>query len=399
MKKNIYLRESELVRIIRNILNEEKIPKSWEINPLKLRINMGTKFDKNAKINKPNVRQLQKKIANYENCLSILGNNPFDGQFGRKTQTALNQILKSGKCVLTSDTVKPKPVGSLSTSTGSVDGKIGDKVGNKVSDIVPNDCIAVDNETCKKISGKSQVTIGSSGTLTQCAKYTRIKLQKYDSSFWTGNAWHALKNTQDGGASLIYNMFGGGLNIDGLQQWIKENKYNDQICKKFIEMDADKYNVDKQVDNGKLAEEIFKIFPGGSGVNGGDLKLGDIVGVFWAPSTNKGKAFCESAKLDKDGNIIDKKTTINTHMGFVGAIKDGTPVIFHNVHGNFYATPINQLMSKTTYGGMIVWVTRNSDIAHAIGVEKGTEEKTWLEKTTDYFSSDRFRFKTDPGKI
>jgi hypothetical protein len=379
MRKKIILKERELVNLIKKILIEEKIPTSDEINPSNLRKNMGTKYDKNAQLNKPKVIKLQRRILSYPNCSEVMG--IVDGQFGKNTQTALDQILKFGKC-------------------GSTDKTNTDPVDKKGSEEIAKDCIVVDYNTCqKRVSGKSQTTIGGSGTLLQCAKYTRISLQKYEPEFHTGNAWHALANTQGGGASLLYNMFGGGFNMDGLQKWIKESKYNDVICKKFIDLPADTHDVDKEVDRGKLAEQIFNSFPGGSGVSAGDLKLGDIVGMFWGPSSNKGKAFCESAKLDKDGNIINKKATINTHMGFVGAIKDGTPIIFHNVHGKFLSTPITQLINKSLQGGMVVWVTRNSDIAHAIGVEKGTEEKYFVEKAKDYFKSNRFSFKTDPGKI
>ena len=34
---------------------------------------------------------------------------------------------------------------------------------------------------------------------------------------------------------------------------------------------------------------------------------------------------------------------MNTHVGIVGALKDGVPLVFHNVTGNVKSDPINNL--------------------------------------------------------
>jgi len=90
------------------------------------------------------------------------------------------------------------------------------------------------------------------------------------------------------------------------------------------------------------------------------LKLGDIVGMYWKNSGNKGKAFCTrvvARGLGPDGSVKDTDPfTFNTHVGYVGAIKNGVPIIYHSVHGKRLATPANQLLSSTG-NGMITWVT------------------------------------------
>ena len=45
---------------------------------------------------------------------------------------------------------------------------------------------------------------------------------------------------------------------------------------------------------------------------------------------------------------------MNTHVGIVGAIKNGVPLIFHNIGGDVYSDPYNKLRG----GGKIVWVKR-----------------------------------------
>ena len=101
------------------------------------------------------------------------------------------------------------------------------------------------------------------------------------------------------------------------------------------------------------------------------LQLNDVVGIFYPPSKNHEKAFYLGGKNNISGNLpyIQKKNGkyvpgntlksgtawgMNTHVGIVGAIKDGVPIIFHNIHGQVYADPYTNI----TDGGKIVWVRR-----------------------------------------
>lgn len=118
------------------------------------------------------------------------------------------------------------------------------------------------------------------------------------------------------------------------------------------------------------------------------LSVNDIVGLYYDDSTNFTKAFFEGATGMSDmgsgtkvtdgpyfrradngkpwstedlgkkikfvpGNSLKNGSGfgLNTHLGYVGAKVDGEPIIFHNVHGQVYATPLNK-MSKTK----VLWV-------------------------------------------
>ena len=62
----------------------------------------------------------------------------------------------------------------------------------------------------------------------------------------------------------------------------------------------------------------------------------------------------------KSGNLMDRtaptgSTPINTSaFSKVGAIKDGIPMIFHNISGVIHVDPYNKLVG----GGKIMWIRR-----------------------------------------
>jgi len=67
----------------------------------------------------------------------------------------------------------------------------------------------------------------------------------------------------------------------------------------------------------------------------------------------------------KPGKTISRGDAwgMNTHVGIVGAIKNGTPIIFHNIHGKVYADPKGLIHD----GGRVVWVRRSSNAGTPIG--------------------------------
>lgn len=133
----------------------------------------------------------------------------------------------------------------------------------------------------------------------------------------------------------------------------------------------------------KSAENAVKSFVSGLIPNQQQLKkvlnVNDIVGLYYGDSSNFTKAFFEGATgnldmgsgakatdgpyfIKKDGNpwtpsdlgknieFLPGKSLkggsgfgMNTHLGYVGAIVDGEPIIFHNVHGQVYATPLSKM--------------------------------------------------------
>lgn len=115
-----------------------------------------------------------------------------------------------------------------------------------------------------------------------------------------------------------------------------------------------------QVTNIKrLQNELIKDVPAT------DLKIDDVVGIYYPPSSHHEEAFYEAGKpyfiSDEKGGWNKGRTIskgqgfgMNTHVGIVGAIKDGVPLIFHNISGNVYSDPYNKIRG----GGKIVWIKR-----------------------------------------
>lgn len=298
-----------------------------------------------------------------------------DGQVGPCTAKALgtNPLVGSGPC----KEPKIKQVATDSTSRNKIQMASDSTSKNDIKTPQGYNCIAVDADTCKKISPTSQVPIGGSDE-KQCTAYARKCLSEYGVDSLGGSAWEALSVLKNKGATVKYNMFD-SFDWPKLQNGINKLRINQKSCECFDKTPTEGNDVDKKCDGGKLSSVISSTYPNNSGVNIKDLQLGDIVGMYWRGSSNKGKAFCQKAKVDNSGKITNPKTVINTHLGFVGAIKNGEPIIFHNVHGNYFATPAKNYLSKNGEA-MITWVATDPDLSHTIGVEKGTEEPTF----TDY---------------
>jgi hypothetical protein len=120
-------------------------------------------------------------------------------------------------------------------------------------------------------------------------------------------------------------------------------------------------------EKGPLSGEVMKlvdsIVPKSSGVS---LKLNDVVGIFYPDSKHHEEAFHNdwSKKFFKknmlgmtvNGDKIKNGIGwgMNTHVGIVGAIDNGVPIIFHNIGGQVWADPYNNLKG----GSRIAWVKR-----------------------------------------
>ena len=333
-----------------------------------------------------------------------------DGVFGSKTKFAIKTFQKKnglrpdglvGPCTAQSLGVDPL-VGSgpckkpgvktpvtpdKTTKTDSI---------NKVNEPIGYDCIAVDAKTCAKISSTRPTPLGS-GPDKQCTVYARKCLSQYGLDAMGGSAWVALKFLKNKGGQLKYNMFDGGYNFNQLEQEIKklDSPLTDCNCHigTNIELEGNEnVNVDSKCDKGKMAKLISDAYPNASSFDVSKLELGDIVGLYWKNSSNKGKAFCSQTGIDQQGNLKNKNVAINTHVGFIGAIKNGVPIIFHNVHGEHTAVPAKDFMSKSS-PGMIVWVVSDPDVSKKINPNKKSPEKerTIIDKGKKFFS-DLFDF-------
>jgi len=218
----------------------------------------------------------------------------------------------------------------------------------------------------KKIVSRSNAISTSKSTpiftagQPECAKF----VHDFDTKLsGVGNAWTAHNNDQLG--SRIFTVF----------QGIQSDKVK-KIIDLWVKMDKSGGAKAEFIDDAKnLVRTLITKSPP-------KLQLNDVVGLYYPPSDNHAKAFYQGGKNDIQGNrsYIEKKggkyvagNTIksgnawgmNTHVGIVGAIKDGVPIIFHNIHGQVYSDPYTNL----TDGIKIVWVRRPGD-AEPIALNK-----------------------------
>lgn len=114
--------------------------------------------------------------------------------------------------------------------------------------------------------------------------------------------------------------------------------------------------------NGKVVNIVSKLVLKTPNVS---LKLNDIVGLFYPGSRHHEEAFYSAGKpffkknilgMTVNGETIKKGIGwgMNTHIGVVGATKDGVPIVFHNIGGQVWADPYNNLKG----GSRIAWVKR-----------------------------------------
>jgi peptidoglycan hydrolase-like protein with peptidoglycan-binding domain len=96
-----------------------------------------------------------------------------------------------------------------------------------------------------------------------------------------------------------------------------------------------------------------------------NLQLNDIVGIYYPGSKHHEEAFYQGGKIffkkDANGNPIAGNTIkggtgwgMNTHIGVVAAIDNGVPIVFHNIGGQVFADPYNNIKG----GSRIAWVKR-----------------------------------------
>jgi hypothetical protein len=280
----------------------------------------------------------------YKKFLGSSGKNKdgVDGLYGPNTKKALESFQEDMDIPVT---------GILDDKTKAALGIQGEsqKTEQPKKEESSQNCTAIEQSICTKISSTSEKGIGS-GSGEGCSEYVR-KMTGHR----LGNAWQAFVSAKSKG-SVIYNMFTDG-SINWKSVFGNPNFANSSICGCFVEEGEGK---DSSCKDGKnLSSKISSLYPSNSSINISSLKVGDIVGMYYRDSGNKGKAFCERAVqnrgLDKNGKFSDMSPfTFNTHVGYVGAIKNGVPIVFHSVHGTRLATPATKLLSKNGEA-MITW--------------------------------------------
>jgi len=308
MKKIIRLTESDLHKIVKRVLIEQK--SKW--NP------MGFKFGDREPANQINgpIHQLQKKLmdAGFLKTKSMVPT----GYFGPLTKKAIESAESSN-------------------------------INKKDSLISPNiDTSFKDKFNITKLSDKDSTYVCKAGQ-ENCGQFVNDFSKKLS---YVGNAWLAHDLDQVGKrivssyTSLTPQQVGKIFNIFRqieLQGGPKERKSGGQV------------------ENIKsLQQELFRNIPPS------DFKVDDIVGIYYPPSGHHEEAFYEAGKpyfiLDGKGGVQKgsaisqgKGFGMNTHIGIVGAIKNGVPLIFHNIGGDVYSDPYNKLRG----GGKIMWIKRS----------------------------------------
>lgn len=377
MKKIIKLTESDLRKIVSKVLleqDERENIKSIQRELIKRGYDVGrTGADG---VYGTNTKNAVMKFQRDNNIRQT-------GYVGSITSKALGVSPMSGTKVNGNKNAEKTTSGGLKNQTLNTQSKkIDTAVKKQATSTTPTSnqgsCIALSKKECDKISSSSAVEI-SSGEEKRCSAYAIKCLSQYDSELGKGNAWDLFNSVKNGG-TVKYNAFTSGeVNWNNIWSQLVKNKVTKDICQKHASQeDADK-NVNSAVPN-----IVSNNIPQSPKLNLKTLQLGDIVGLYHKNSGNKGMAFCQRVLkrgLDNKGNVQDKDPfTFNSHVGFVGAIKNGIPIIIHNVHGHHMAVPATQMMSKNDED-MIVWVVSDNDVASAINNRK----KVQPQKTTSFW--------------
>lgn len=189
-----------------------------------------------------------------------------------------------------------------------------------------------------------------------------------------GHAWTLFPNLE---GNKIYNMYD-QINVTDVEKLLAQHKVSQEYCKPAIETD----HADKRFP--QVVKVVEGLYPQKTNFNISNLKVGDIVGLYLKNSSNKAAAFCQRAVsrgINSDYTLKTKEIfTFNTHVGYVGAIKNGVPLIFHSIDGKLHSTPATTITSKNDWM-MIVWVVRDPVIEQKVAErekELAKQEKSFL---------------------
>lgn len=319
--KIIKINENQLNYIIKKILNEEEPTASSgkkNLNPNNLK--QGDRGEA--------VSFLQQKLFD-SGCLKTKKMTP-TGYFGPLTHAALIKYNNSvdGNCRKKTNTSIPTNLQLSDTLSNTYKNEIL-RNANKISSVQPVPYL-----------------IKNPGT-DKCAHFVNLLSDKYDKIYdaWLGHNIRKL-------GERIWTAFH-PLPKDKIKPIIDLWQ---KVYKKGGPEEKGKYNIEIGILAGGLIPNTIPV----------KLQLDDIVGLYNPSSAHHEEALYYAGK---DYFTIDntKKTAVpkpsllsgegfglNTHVGIVGAIKNGVPIIFHNVVGKVMMDPYNKLSGKMK----IAWVRR-----------------------------------------
>jgi len=169
----------------------------------------------------------------------------------------------------------------------AVDGKFGDKTKEAY----------LKYKTAERVGDLSGETEKSTCSYDGCAEYVSSVTRPYG---WVlGDAWTMKNNIETNGGTVKYNI------------------YTDPRFSRVKSKDQLKNVTEAVKRNNKATADMFQV--------------GDVVGLYY-----KGSNMHQTALKDGRG-------TYNTHVGVVTEIKDGKPVISHNIHGKLHHDPYDNL--------------------------------------------------------
>lgn len=310
----------------------------------------------NSVISKLDTRNFQNYVKNVKKDSSILGPTGVDGDWGSYTRKAWK---KYGASYLASNCT------TISSGSGGSDGGSDGTKDNTNKNCKKTNIKKFENvNTCLADSTKS-VKLGVS-EVTDCAAFVNAFSKK---SSYVGNAWFSHDLDSAGRRKFsVYTKVPENIKT-GVRQI-----FNGIWAKGGWPKAGNSYS-----ENVKRIQE--KLVPNQASLRG-LLSKGDIVGIYYPPSSHHVEAFYQSATgKDGKGNMIsnsyvksDSKNNMvkgsdgfpalgktwasgriwspNTHLGVVGEIKNGVPIIFHNIGGTVWADPLGKLQGN----GKIMWI-------------------------------------------
>jgi hypothetical protein len=300
--------------------------------------------------NSNDVTNFQNYVKNTKGDSKILGSTGVDGNWGDKTKSAWDKYGSSY-------------ISSACKKTKSSDG-------NKKTDETSKSCSGGKKipkfekvNTCLSNSTKS-VELGKS-SVTDCAAFVNAFSDRVS---YVGNAW--FSHDLDSAGKRKFSVY------TSVSDSIKEEarKLFNSIWKKGGWEKAPEYK-----PNVKTLQS--KLIPNQSSLSS-KLVKGDIVGIYYPSSSHHVEAFYQAATgkdgkgnsitpsyvvTDSSGKFVMGPTgfpklgktwnsgrlwSMNTHLGIVGEVKNGVPIIFHNIGGTVYADPIGKLQGD----GKIMWI-------------------------------------------
>lgn len=266
-------------------LSKGKNPNAYTIQNILLQNDYLQKQDVDGIIGKQTTSQLQKLLIDkgYLPEKTERGNSNMDGIIGKNTREAFKQYYRDY----------------------NIDGIAGNKTIQAY----------IERETKNKENNPFSVEVSAEGMEDKCAqwvikKYDVVTEEQSKQNGVYGNAWNMLKNIEDSGGTMLFNIYNSGDFDD-----IKDSKSLKTATEKSIR--------NNNIDYSKL-------------------QAGDVVGIYVPSSSHH-------------SDVLESGTTYNTHVGIVTDVIDGVPIIEHNISGKVRKERVDKL-TGSRYGRTAVTV-------------------------------------------